>query len=118
MAHELDLNHICSKVSSGDTVSIGVDSIRVQDKIVYNLSVIVRVQGSKAALIWTTDIEDSITNDLYRDMYELNLLSSLYKDLYDAIKTNETSFSVKIHKHWFNRHKYEERTNKLIIDKL
>lgn len=118
MAHDLDINHICSKVSDGDTVSIGVDSVKIEDKIVYNLSVVIRVQGSKASLIWTKDIEDNITDDLYRDMYELNLMSSLYKDLYACIKTNEINFSVKIHKHWFNRYKYEIRTNKLKVGLL
>jgi hypothetical protein len=118
MAHELDIEHIASKVSAGDLVSIGVDSISDGDKIVYNLSVVVRVQKDRVSLIWTKDIEDDITDDLYRDMYELNLLSSLYKDLYYCIKQNEVSFSVKIHKHWFNRFKYESRNTKLKIDKL
>ena len=118
MAHELDIEHIASRVSSGDTVSIGVDSILRDDKIVYNLSVVVRVQKNKVALIWTTDIEDDITDDLYRDMYELNLLSSLYRDLYYCIKDNDISFSVKIHKKWFNRFKYEPRNNRLKIDNL
>ena len=80
MAHDLDINHICSKVSSGDIVSIGVDSIREQDKIIYNLSVIVRVQGSKASLIWTKDIEDNITDDLdeFNNTHKNILLSLIY----------------------------------------
>lgn len=118
MAHELDIDHIASKVSSCDTVSIGVDSIVVDDKTVYNLSVVVRIYPNKVSLIWTKDIEDDITDDSYRDMYELNLLTSLYKDLYPYIKDNDVSFSVNIHKHWFNRFKYEPRNNRIKIDKL
>ena len=118
MAHDLVLDHIASKVSAGDSVSIGVDSIVVGDKVIYNLSVVVRVQKTRVSLIWTKDIEDDNTDDLYRDMYELNLLSSLYRDLYYCIKDNDVSFSVKIHKKWFNRFKYETRNTKLKIDNL
>jgi hypothetical protein len=118
MAHELDIEHIASRISDGDSISLGVDSIIVDNKVVYNLSVVVRVQKTKVALIWTKDIEDDITDELYRDMYELNLLSSLYKNLYYCIKQNDVSFSVKIHKNWFNRFKYEPRNTKLKIDKL
>lgn len=118
MAHELDIKHIATTISSGDTVSIGVDSIIIDNTVIYNLSVIIRVSGNKVSLIWTKDITDDNTDDLYRDMYELNLLSSLYKDLHYCIKDYSVSFSVKIHKNWFNRYKYEQRNNKLKIDKL
>jgi hypothetical protein len=118
MAHELNIEHIASKVSPNDVISIGVDSIRVDNKVIYNLSVVLSIEGKKASLIWTKDIEDDIVDDLYRDMNELNLLSSLYKDLYQYIKNNKVDFSIKIHKEWFNRYKYEQRETKLKIDKL
>jgi hypothetical protein len=116
MAHDLNLNHIAEKISVGDTLSIGVDSVKNGNVIVYNLSVVLRVNGNKAALIWTKDIEDTNLDDLYRDINELNLLTSLYKELYDTIKNNEIKLSVKIHKNWFNRFKYEQRNYKLKIE--
>ena len=39
MAHELDIAHIASRISKEDLVSIGVDSIRDNEKIIYNLKI-------------------------------------------------------------------------------
>lgn len=115
MAHDLDVAHIASKLYPNDTVSIGVDSVKKENKIIYNISVIVRSSGNKACIIWTKDIEDFIIDNTYRDMKELNLLSNMYHELYPYIKEHEVNFSAKIHKNWFSRFKYEERNNKLKI---
>lgn len=116
MARDLDVNDIASMISSGDVISIGVDSIKYGANIIYNLSVIVRTSHNGISTIWTKDIEESIVDDTYRDMRELNLLSELYKELYEHIKSHKVNFSLKIHKNWFNRFKYEKRNNKLQIN--
>lgn len=115
MARDLDINDIALTICSGDTISIGVDSIKRDASIIYNISVIARTSGNKICTIWTKDIKDYITDDTYRDMKEINLLSQVYQDLYTHIKNHEINFSLKIHKNWFNRFKYEERNSNLKI---
>ncbi len=118
MAHDLEINHIISKVSKKDTISIGTDSIIDGDKVIYNISVIARHDGNKACTIWTIDIEDDNKDPVYRDVKELTLLFDIYNLLYNHIKENKIIMSVGIHKKWFNRFKYELRERILEVNGL